>query len=129
MKTIWTALAFGLALAVSAPGAWAQARTPSAAPGACDREGVDRASCLQDIRNARAEQRRNGLVTPQADVVARNLRARCEPLPADDRQACLRRMTGEGTISGSVQQGALLRELAVVEASASEPASAKTKLP
>lgn len=129
MKTIFTALAFGLALAGSAPVAWAQARTTSAAPSGCDREGVDRASCLQDIRNARAEQRRNGLVTPQADVIARNQRARCEPLPADDRQACLRRMTGEGTISGSVQQGGLLRELAVVEASASEPASAKTKLP
>jgi hypothetical protein len=111
MKTILAAISLGIALGA----ATAQTRVSTPAASTCDRAGVDRMACLQDERGARIEQRRNGLVTPQAEAIARNLRARCELLPADDRQACLRRMSGEGTLSGSVEQGGVLRELVVTE--------------
>jgi hypothetical protein len=119
MRTLLASISLGVALAAAVaaatPAAMAQARSSTPEAAACDRVGVDRAPCLQDERAARREQKRNGLVTPQAETIARNLRARCEPLPADDRQACLRRMAGEGTLSGSVEQGGLLRELVVIE--------------
>jgi len=36
---------------------------------------------------------------------------RCDNQPAQDRPDCLRRMSGDGTTSGSVEGGGVLREL------------------
>ena len=40
-----------------------------------------------------------------------NRLARCDRLPAGDREDCVRRMHGEGTVSGSVEGGGIYREL------------------
>ena len=70
----------------------------------------DRATCLKEASAARAEARRHGLDTSSAPV-AQNATARCTALPSGDRGDCERRMRGEGTVSGSVREGGLLREL------------------
>ena len=36
---------------------------------------------------------------------------RCVPLPPADQEDCVRRMQGEGTIIGSVEEGGIYREL------------------
>jgi len=43
----------------------------------------------------------------------RNRLARCNVHQGFDRELCLRRMRGEGTVSGSVEGGGILRELRV----------------
>jgi hypothetical protein len=41
----------------------------------------------------------------------RNHSQRCAALPAQDREDCMMRMDGQGTTTGSVMQGGVLREL------------------
>lgn len=43
----------------------------------------------------------------------RNRLARCDKHTGEDRELCIRRMNGEGTVSGSVEGGGILRELRV----------------
>jgi len=57
-----------------------------------------------------ARQGRLGNDVDQAQL-DRNRYARCERLSAEDRSYCVRRMNGEGTVSGSVEGGGILREL------------------
>jgi hypothetical protein len=42
-----------------------------------------------------------------------NRLARCDEHTGEDRDLCIRRMNGEGTVSGSVEGGGILRELRV----------------
>ena len=42
-----------------------------------------------------------------------NRLARCDKHQGEDRDYCIRRMNGEGSVSGSVEGGGLLRELRV----------------
>jgi len=44
----------------------------------------------------------------------RNRLARCDKHQGEDRDLCIRRMNGEGTVSGSVQGGGIYRELRVL---------------
>ena len=69
----------------------------------------DRATCLKEAGAARQEARRGGLT--ESSEYERNKMARCDLQPANDRQDCIRRMNGEGTISGSVEGGGIYREL------------------
>lgn len=101
-------------------GAWAApdvAQRYQAERAACERLGPaeDRRACLRDAGAALQEARRGGLGAADAATLQHNARLRCAPLPADQRSACLARMDGEGTISGSVQAGGLYRELVIVE--------------
>ena len=73
-----------------------------------------RASCLRELAAARAEARHGGLDDGAADYRA-NALARCERLPAEDRRDCIARITGAGTVSGSVEGGGLLREYRRIE--------------
>lgn len=70
--------------------------------------------CLREAAAAYAEAKRgelnDGNTTYQLNAVKR-----CQPLPPDDRAACLARMHGEGSVSGSVAEGGVLRELVTVE--------------
>ena len=75
-----------------------------------DRSYQDRATCLKEAGAALAEARRGRLDRPHGDY-SQNALSRCVALPADERDACQRRMQGEGTASGSVEAGGLLREI------------------
>ncbi|HCE09161.1 MAG TPA: hypothetical protein DEQ40_11280 [Oxalobacteraceae bacterium] len=72
----------------------------------------DRATCLKEAGAALQESRRGHLKDDPA-ANQRNTSLRCDALPADERDACQRRMEGEGETSGSVRDGGLIRELTV----------------
>ena len=75
-------------------------------------DGEDRATCLREAGAALQESKRGGLTNEQAQL-EKNRLARCDNQPAKDRDECIRRMN-EGTTSGSVQGGAVVRELRTV---------------
>ncbi len=77
----------------------------------------DRATCLREASAAYAEAKRAGLAVAGASP-GDNQRKRCEPLTGDERSACLARMQGQGSVSGSVQSGGILRELVTPELAA-----------
>jgi hypothetical protein len=66
----------------------------------------DRATCLKEAGAAFAEAQRNHLSSGDP---GRNSVARCEALPAADREDCKQRVE-HGVTSGSVRDGGLLRE-------------------
>lgn len=111
-----------LTLAACAASAWSQASQRAAADEDYRREvracesgqtSQDRATCLNEARHARAERRRGGLYTPQASLQA-NALARCQVFqPGPDMEACRARVMGQGSVSGSVEGGGLLREYAI----------------
>ncbi|HSW16790.1 MAG TPA: hypothetical protein VLJ86_06150 [Ramlibacter sp.] len=68
----------------------------------------DRATCLREASAALGEAKRGNLT---AGDLAHGRMVRCDALPAQDRQDCVMRMQGQGTTSGSAQQGGVLREL------------------
>lgn len=70
----------------------------------------ERSVCLREAGAALQEALRGGLDTGSGSY-EQNRAARCDPLPVDLREDCQRRMRGEGTTSGSVEQGGVLREL------------------
>jgi hypothetical protein len=71
----------------------------------------DRATCLKEAGAALQEARRANLGTARDDQLAQNRTERCQAVPSADRADCVRRANGEGIMSGSVQQGGILREL------------------
>jgi len=70
-----------------------------------------RPTCLQEAGAALQEARR-GSSDGAADY-EKNRLLRCEHHPQGDRELCIRRMNGEGTVSGSVGGGGIVRELVV----------------
>jgi hypothetical protein len=72
------------------------------------------------IYNALA-QRPSANPTVNTEQLQRYSLMRCEALAGDDRAACVARMNGEGTISGSVAGGGILRELVTSEVVPSPP--------
>ena len=75
-------------------------------------EGKDPA--LREAGAARAEAKRGILGKDDNPAeFERNRLARCDRHTGEDRDYCLRRMKGEGTVSGSVEGGGILRELRV----------------
>ncbi len=83
----------------------------------------DRATCLREAGAAYAEAKRAGLGVAGASP-SDNQRKRCDPLTGDERSACLARMQGQGSVSGSVQSGGILRELVT-----REPPAPKARMP
>jgi hypothetical protein len=73
----------------------------------------DRSSCLREAGAVRAESIRGRAVRETADDRARNALQRCNKLPSEMRDPCERRVRGEGTVSGSVAAGGVLRELVI----------------
>ena len=78
----------------------------------CDsgRSNQDRELCHREARAALAQARSGGLDELSVDYGA-NARIRCEALTHSERDDCMARMRGEGTVSGSVAGGGLLREI------------------
>ena len=72
----------------------------------------DRATCLKEAGAALKESRK-GRLNGNKDTYDQNALSRCNRLPEDDRDACQLRIKGEGTTSGSVEGGGVLRELVV----------------
>lgn len=115
----------GLVLVALALGA----ALPAAAQNRSERQSrfeADRQVCLsgkssQDfdacMKEARAALQERPGSTPKVspEQLQRNSALRCEALAGEDRVACLARMQGKGTVSGSVAGGGLLRELTTTE--------------
>ena len=70
----------------------------------------DRATCLREAGAALQESAR-GQSGDASSSYEKNQMLRCDRLTAGDREDCLRRMHGEGTVSGSVESGGVYREL------------------
>lgn len=80
-----------------------------------DRSGQERSSCLRDAGAALAEARQGRLgngSTPQEWRA--NAVRRCQVHPPAERELCERLALGEGTQEGSVEEGAIVRELVTV---------------
>jgi hypothetical protein len=82
----------------------------------------DQATCLREAGAALAQARREGMGDGSAPN-SRNALQRCDTLPDADRQACVVRMQGQGTTSGSAASGGIYRELVTPEVAASSPAA------
>lgn len=76
----------------------------------------DTATCLKEAGAARQASRAGALGDADAgrDGYTANALARCEPLPDAERADCVDRMLGDGTRSGSVAGGGILRELETI---------------
>ena len=86
----------------------------------------NRATCLKEAGAAYAEAKR-GALSNGAMPGSGNETKRCERLPDDDRQACMARMRGQGTTSGSAAAGGIYRELVTRQVgSVSSPAPEPT---
>jgi hypothetical protein len=70
----------------------------------------DRATCLREAGAAFALAKQGALDDGDAPYL-RNATKRCDGLPDVDRPDCMARMGGQGTTSGSVATGGILREL------------------
>lgn len=68
----------------------------------------DRATCLREAAAARGEAKRGHLT--ESTSYEENATARCNVLPPSDRQDCIKRIHGQGTVSGSVESGGIYRE-------------------
>jgi hypothetical protein len=73
----------------------------------------DRATCLKEAGAARDEARRGQLSDDSASQ-RQNAVARCNGLPESDRIDCVRRVQGDGTVSGSAAGGGILRETVTI---------------
>lgn len=69
----------------------------------------DRATCMREAGAAKQEAQRGNL-RDSADYQA-NASKRCAALPASEKADCERRSSGEGSVSGSVGGGGVVREL------------------
>jgi Ni/Co efflux regulator RcnB len=75
---------------------------------ACE-NAQDKAACLRDAAAAREAAKHGQLDTAQGNY-GQNAFARCNALPVEERDACVRRVRGEGVTQGSVSEGGVIRE-------------------
>jgi hypothetical protein len=81
----------------------------------------DQATCLREAGAALGEARRNALGNG-AEPSASNALQRCDALADADRAACIARMQGQGSTTGSAAGGGILREM---ESPVAAPETAK----
>ena len=77
-------------------------------------------SCMKEAR-AIMDERAGSNPSVSAEQLQRNALLRCNAFTGDERVACVARIRGEGTMSGSVAGGGILRELVTTEVLAAEP--------
>lgn len=70
----------------------------------------DRATCLREA-GAALQAAKQGRLGDGSGAYEKNRLIRCEPLPPADREDCIRRVHGEGAVSGSVEEGGTFTEL------------------
>jgi hypothetical protein len=73
----------------------------------------DRATCLREAAAALQAAKRGG-ADEGAAAYEQNRLLRCDRVAVEEREDCLRRMRGEGTVSGSVEGGGVYRELRTI---------------
>jgi hypothetical protein len=88
----------------------------------------ERATCLREAGAAHAQMRMKG-VQDHDMAFEQNALKRCQALPNEDRSACLARMQGQGSTSGSVSAGGIYRELVTTETAAPTAAKPATEVP
>ncbi len=76
----------------------------------------DRATCLREAAAAYKTAKAGQFKPVDEQVYGNNRLIRCEPLLPQYREACIRRMQGEGTVEGSAQAGGVMRELVIPSA-------------
>ncbi len=122
IRPLWAALALSAAMGAS-PALAADKNAPADAQARYLRDTAacrtapaktDQTACLREAGAARGNKEHAG-VEPDSGRFARNALKRCEPLPPSERRDCVARMQGEGTTSGSVAGGGILRELVTRE--------------
>jgi len=87
------------------------------------KSGEDPAACKREAGAALQEARRGNVRGASDSTYERNRTQRCNALPEADRAACVARVDGRGTVSGSVEGGGVLREYReVVTPAPSSPA-------
>jgi hypothetical protein len=119
-----TAFFAAQALLVASFGLYAQAQTPvqpqdeltaryqqDLAECEAQQATQDLAACRLEARNALAEAKRNLLSETTANLFEKNQFKRCRVFKGEDREACEARVRGEGSSTGSVQSGGILREV------------------
>jgi hypothetical protein len=85
----------------------------------------DRATCLREAAAAYSEAKRGRLSNNVSDAQKReNALLRCREQPAADRVDCERMARGEGKVSGSVAEGAIVKELVTRSVEPAQAASA-----
>ena len=77
-------------------------------------------SCMKEAKAALKEPA-SAIPTVSAEQLRRNAMLRCDALTGDQRTACVGRIQGEGTVSGSVAGGGVLREIVTTERVPGEP--------
>ena len=88
----------------------------------------ERATCLREASAAYAQMRKGGMQDHDM-AFEQNAQRRCQALPNDDRGACLARMQGHGSSSGSVSGGGIYRELVTTEVAAPTVAQPAAQVP
>lgn len=130
-------------LALGLPCAWAQSAPTARERQAADADyrrqvrecessasSQDRTTCLHEARSARAELRRGALTTASQETLQSNALARCQVFtPGPDMDACRARVMGQGSSSGSVSGGGILREYAVTVPLEPSPAQSEMGAP
>ena len=122
-RPIWAVLALTAALGCTS--AWAGGKT-SPSENAKQRYEQERAACLNGQTNqsrhdclreagAALHDANKGKLDDVGEDYQANQRLRCQPLPAEEQRDCMARMTGQGTVAGSVEAGGLYRELKTIE--------------
>jgi len=93
------------------------------------RSSQDRNTCMKEAGAARGEARRHRLDNGESPTQLRaNALLRCQPVPGADRAACERMAMGEGQRSGSVAEGAVLKQITTVTTgNAALPAAAASR--
>lgn len=89
----------------------------------------DRATCLKEANNYLADLKSNPGKFQNGSSTAANAKARCEPLSGSEQAACMARLSGQGTVSGSVEGGGIYRELVTVETPSPVVQGGETKPP
>lgn len=101
--------ALAVSLFASLPAAAADDLYAAERAACMQRPEAERGACLREAAAARQAARRGDL-SGNGGALEANRAKRCEALPAADRDACVRRAREEGTVSGSVEGGGILRE-------------------
>ena len=100
----------GMAAAAGGKLSDAQARYQQDRAACMSGPSQERATCLREAGAALQAAKRGRLGDEQGSYEQNRL-LRCDRLPPGDREDCVRRMHGEGTVKGSAESGGTYREL------------------